>query len=84
MIYYTLKVLGLRNETLDTETIIFKQPELKKINYLPGQYLTLIFRINGRQYLRPYSFSSAPVVDSNLEVTIKRVPGDIVSNHVID
>lgn len=84
MIYYTLKVLGLRNETLDTKTIIFKQPGLKKINYLPGQYLTLIFRINGRRYLRPYSFSSAPVVDSNLEVTIKRVPGGIVSNHVID
>lgn len=84
MIFYTLKVLGLRNETLDTRTIIFKQPGLKKISYLPGQYLTLIFRINGRRYSRPYSFSSAPVVDSNLEVTVKRVPRGIVSNHVID
>lgn len=84
MKYYTLKVLALRKETADTVTVIFKQPGLKKITYLPGQYLTVIFKINGRRYIRPYSFSSAPLVDTDLEVTIKRVPGGIVSNHIID
>jgi len=82
--FFTLKVVDVRIETDDTVTISFKQPGLKKIKYLPGQYLTLMFRINGRRYIRPYSFSSAPVVDANLEVTIKRVPGGIVSNHIID
>src|SRR3954464_7515541 len=84
MKHYTLKVIELRTETTDTITVVFKQPGLKKINYVAGQYLTLIFRINGRRYIRPYSFSSAPGVDSTLNVTIKRVPGGIISNHILD
>lgn len=81
---YTLKIHDIRNETKDTITLCFKQPGLKKIKYLAGQYLTLIFRINGRRYLRPYSFSSAPGIDSFLEVTVKRVPNGIVSNYIND
>ncbi|MDQ8004336.1 MAG: ferredoxin--NADP reductase [Pedobacter sp.] len=81
---YTLKVVEIRRETADTVTLCFKQPALKKVKYKAGQYLTLIFRINGRRYIRPYSFSSAPMVDSTLDVTIKRVPNGIVSNHIND
>lgn len=79
---YTLKVLEVRKETADTVTLCFKQPGLKKIKYLPGQYLTLQFRINGRRYIRPYSFSSSPLVNSTLDITVKRVPGGIVSNYI--
>lgn len=43
---YTLRVLEVRNETDDTVTLRFKQPGLKKIKYLAGQYLTLIHQIN--------------------------------------
>ncbi len=81
---YTLKIAALRQETADTVTVCFKQPALKKIKYQPGQYLSLVFRINGRRYVRPYSFSSAPGIDPFLEVTVKRVPGGIVSNHICD
>jgi ring-1,2-phenylacetyl-CoA epoxidase subunit PaaE len=84
MRFFTLKVVDIRFETGDTVTVAFKQPGLKKVKYLPGQYLTLMFRINGRRYIRPYSFSSAPLIDAHLEVTIKRVPGGVVSNHIID
>lgn len=79
---YTLKVEAIKKETADSLTLCFKQPGLRKIKYLSGQYLTLSFRINGRKYVRPYSFSSAPSVDSFLEVTIKRVPEGIVSNYI--
>jgi len=81
---YTLKVAIVRRETEDTITLCFKQPGLKKIKYIAGQYLTLIFRINGRRYIRPYSFSSCPGIDEFLEITVKRVPGGIVSNHIND
>lgn len=82
MIKYTLKVHEIKQETADTITLCFKQPGLRKIKYRAGQYLTLSFRIDGRKYVRPYSFSSAPSVDSYLETTIKRVPGGIVSNFI--
>ncbi|WP_029278149.1 flavin reductase family protein [Pedobacter borealis] len=81
---YTLKVHDIKKETKDTITLCFKQPGLKKIKYQAGQYLTLSFRINGRRYIRPYSFSSAPATDQHLEVTIKRVLNGIVSNHIHD
>jgi ring-1,2-phenylacetyl-CoA epoxidase subunit PaaE len=81
---YTLKIQEVKKETQDTVTLCFKQPGLKKIKYFPGQYLTLQFRINGRKYIRPYSFSSTPLIDSTLDVTVKRVPGGIVSNYIND
>lgn len=84
MITILLKVVEVRKETVDTVTICFKQPGFKKIKYLPGQYLTLIFKINGRRYIRPYSFSSAPEIDLFLEVTVKRIPGGVISNHIND
>ncbi|MBF7090655.1 ferredoxin--NADP reductase [Flavobacterium sp. ALJ2] len=81
---YTLKVQEIRRETDDAVTLCFKQPGLKKIKYRAGQYLTIQFRINGRRYIRPYSFSSTPLIDATLDVTIKRVLGGIVSNYIND
>jgi len=84
MITYTLKVVEIKVETEDAITVCFKQPALKKLKYDAGQYLSLIFRINGRRYVRPYSFSSCSLVDNFIEITVKRVPKGIVSNHIID
>jgi ring-1,2-phenylacetyl-CoA epoxidase subunit PaaE len=81
---YTLKVHDIKKETKDTITLCFKQPGLKKIKYQAGQYLTLSFRINGRKYTRPYSFSSAPSTDTFLKTTIKRIPNGVFSNYVHD
>lgn len=79
---YTLTIQDIRRETKDAITICFKQPGLRKIKYQAGQYITLILRINGRKYARPYSFSSAPSVDAPLEITVKRVSNGIVSNYI--
>jgi ring-1,2-phenylacetyl-CoA epoxidase subunit PaaE len=79
---YSLSIYEIREEANSAITISFKQPNLRKIKYQAGQYITLIVRVNGRRYARPYSFSSAPSVDSLLEVTVKRVQGGIVSNYI--
>jgi len=84
MLQFTLKVVDIKQETGDTVTICFKQPGLKKVKYLAGQYLTLVFNIDGRRYFRPYSFSSAPNIDSTLNITIKRVPHGVVSNYIVN
>ena len=81
---FTLTIAQIRNETNDSKTLCFKQPSLRKIKYQAGQYITLIIKINGRRYARPYSLSSSPSADSLLEVTIKRVSGGIVSNFIND
>lgn len=82
--YYRLKVKDIVQETSDTITIHLKQPLFSKINYKPGQFLTLIVPVKGQSYRRAYSLSSSPDLDKNLCVTIKRVEKGIVSNFLND
>ncbi len=84
MKYFTLKIVEIQKDTPDVITIFFKQPGLKKVKYKAGQYLTVVVRVNGRKYIRPYSLSSAPNIDSHLAITLKRIPGGIVSNYLYD
>ena len=81
---YSLKILNIKKETGDTISIHFKQPGLKKIKYLAGQYISLILNVNGRKYIRPYSFSSSPLKDENLIITIKKIKNGIVSSFIHD
>jgi ring-1,2-phenylacetyl-CoA epoxidase subunit PaaE len=80
----SLTISEIRKETIDSVTLFFKQPLFKKIKYQPGQYLVLVFRINGRMYRRAYSLSSTPNIDAGLEVTVKRIKGGVVSNFIND
>ena len=48
-----------------------------------GQYLTLKVEVKGQEHRRAYSIYTAPA-DNRLGVTVKRVKGGIVSNHLID
>ncbi|WP_214071525.1 iron-sulfur cluster-binding domain-containing protein [Mucilaginibacter sp. dw_454] len=84
MITYTLKIVQIVRETEDTSTIFFKQPGLKKIKYLAGQYITVVVNVNGRKYKRPYSLSSSPRIDSTINITVKKLLHGVVSNHLVD
>ena len=81
---FSLTINDIKRETSETCTICFKQPGLRKIRYKSGQFMTLFFRINGRQYSRSYSFSSSPSINNFLEITVKKIPGGIVSNYIND
>jgi 3-ketosteroid 9alpha-monooxygenase subunit B len=52
--------------------------------YRPGQFCTFRVRIGDDEHLRSYSMSSAPETDPDLTVTVKRVPGGLVSNWLLD
>lgn len=65
-----LYIKDIVQETSDTITINFTQPE-QKFNYLSGQFLTLISEIEGKEERRSYSLCSSPYVDTDLSVTIK-------------
>ncbi len=81
--YLTLKVTNIIQEIEDAITIVFEMPE-NKINYEPGQFLTIIREIEGKEVRRSYSFSSSPFVDKYLAVTIKRVVNGLMSNELND
>jgi ring-1,2-phenylacetyl-CoA epoxidase subunit PaaE len=79
---YTLKIAEKVYETDDTVTIKFRQPGLKKVKYKSGQYITLIARVKGRTYRRPYSLSSVYGLDATLDITVKAIQSGIVSNYL--
>jgi len=83
--FHTLKVSNVKQETADTVSVSFAVPaDLEStFKYKPGQYLTLKFDIKGTEARRAYSMSSSPL-ESEITVTVKRVKGGLVSNHIAD
>lgn len=77
--YYDLTIKAIVNETKEAISIVFEQPQ-NKIQYKPGQFLTLIATINGKEVRRAYSLCSSPFVDADLAVTVKRVEQGVMSN----
>ena len=76
----TLKVADIIEETQDTKTFRLVAEEPLLFSYRPGQFVTFILNIDGQEVKRSYSMSSSPSRPHLLEVTIKRVPGGLVSN----
>jgi glycine betaine catabolism B len=79
-----LKVVDIIEETHDCKTIRLAGKEPLLFSYKPGQFITFILNIDGREVRRSYSMSSSPSRPHLLEVTIKRVPGGLVSNWFCD
>ncbi|MEO9869992.1 2Fe-2S iron-sulfur cluster-binding protein [Ekhidna sp.] len=83
--FHSLVVSRVLKETFESHSITFKiPPALKdKFDFKPGQFVVIKLMIEGMEYNRPYSMSSAPYED-NLTITVKRLRGGIVSNYLID
>lgn len=82
--YYDLTVGDIVQETADTISIVFKQPDGDPIQYKSGQFLTLIAPVNGKEVRRSYSLCTSPFVDADLAVTVKRVENGLLSNWLAD
>ncbi len=84
--FHPLRVRHVVRETAEASSYVLDVPaELRDaFAYEAGQFLTFRVHLDGETHHRCYSMSSAPAVDGELQVTVKRVPGGIVSNWMID
>jgi ferredoxin-NADP reductase len=80
----TLKVADIVQETKDATTFRLVGEEPMLFSYRPGQFVTLLLDIDGREVERSYSLSSSPSRPHALEITVKRAPGGLVSNWLCD
>jgi ferredoxin-NADP reductase len=78
--YHVVKVARVIRETADAATFVVDAA----FTYDAGQFLTFRVHVDGEPHVRCYSMSSAPAVDDELRVTVKRVPGGVVSNWMLD
>ena len=84
--YHSLRVTRVVAETTDASSFVFDVPDdlQPTFAYEPGQFCDIRAVVDGLPYIRCYSMSSAPALDEPLQVTVKRVPGGVVSNWMID
>jgi ferredoxin-NADP reductase len=66
----------------DVKTFVFDAPP--DLDYEPGQFMTWTFDIAGQQHERCYTLTSTPTRPGWLSITVKRVPGGVVSNWLHD
>lgn len=72
------------DETADSATFEFKHIDDRPFEYQAGQFLTFEVEVSGVKEYRAYSMSSDPTASESASVTIKRVEGGKVSNHLLD
>jgi ferredoxin-NADP reductase len=84
--YHKIRVKDVVRETHDASSFVLDVPEELRatFSYRPGQFCTFRVQVDGGEQVRSYSMSSAPELDADLCVTVKRVAGGLVSNWFLD
>ena len=75
-----LTVTAIVDEATDAKTIRMSADSPVLFHYQPGQFITLHLNIGGQEVKRSYSIASSPSRPYSLEITVKKVPGGLVSN----
>jgi len=84
--FHAVRIGRVVEETTEARSFVLDVPgELAEgFAYEAGQFCTFRVWIDGQPHLRCYSMSSTPGVDAELQVTVKRVAGGLVSNWMLD
>ncbi len=81
--YHKLKIKEVVPIAKDAVNLVFENPGQDFV-YQPGQFITIIQQVNNNKIRRAYSLCTTPFEDENPAVTVKRVPGGAMSNHIND
>ncbi|MGE2720512.1 2Fe-2S iron-sulfur cluster-binding protein [Mycolicibacterium celeriflavum] len=81
-----LRIKRVVRETSDAVSLVLDVPAdcSQRFRYRPGQFLTLQVTVDGCEHRRCYSMSSFPHNGKDLQITVKRDPGGLVSNWLND
>lgn len=81
-----LRIKRVVRETSDAVSLVLDVPAdcSHRFHYKPGQFLTLQVNLDGGAHRRCYSMSSFPHNGNDLQITVKRDPGGLVSNWLND
>ena len=75
-------VIDIIAETADTKTFRFTRPA--EFSFVPGQFVNVTLCVSGgRRARRAYSIASSPL-ETQLDLTVRRLPGGLVSTILND
>ncbi|KQC00043.1 phenylacetic acid degradation protein [Pedobacter sp. Hv1] len=77
-----LRVISVDQQATQVLSISFETVDGLKLAYQAGQFLPLVFQVNGRELRRSYSFCSSPDVDEPLTIAVKLVENGEISRFI--
>jgi ferredoxin-NADP reductase len=80
----TLTCCRVIDETHDVRTFEFRVGDGCPVRFEPGQFMTVSASVDGQPVERCYTVSSPPTRPYLLSITVKRVPGGVMSNWLHD
>lgn len=78
------RVTRVVHETHDAISLYLAEADGSALTYLPGQFLTVDVEVDGERLRRAYSLASAALPGHEAHITVKRLEGGRVSNHLGD
>jgi ferredoxin-NADP reductase len=79
-----VRIVRVVSETADAVSIHFEAPDGEELAFQAGQFMTVELEVDGVRVRRAYSLAGASVPGESRHVTVKRVPGGLVSNALCD
>jgi ferredoxin-NADP reductase len=76
------RVVEVRPETADSATVVLK-PSKDWAGHVPGQYVRVGVDVDGVRLWRTYSLTHGPRPDGCLSITVKAIPGGVVSGYLV-
>jgi len=77
------KVVDVRQEARNTVTLVLR-PNRHFTGFQPGQHVNVTAEVNGARVTRSYSFTDVPQADGCISLTVKRIEGGTLSNHLCE
>lgn len=76
------RIVSVTAETAESATIVIK-PGKGWTGHVPGQYVRVGVDVDGVRLWRTYSLTHGPRPDRNISITVKAIPGGVVSGHLV-
>jgi ferredoxin-NADP reductase len=76
------RIVSVTAETRESATVLIK-PGKGWTGHVPGQYVRLGVDVDGVRLWRTYSLTHGPRADRNISITVKAIPGGVVSHHLV-
>ena len=80
---YHAKLLALRDLAPEVRHFVFEVAETDRVQFAPGQFVSVTERIAGKEITRAYSIASPPD-GKRIELCLNRVAEGLVSPHLFD
>jgi len=76
------RIVSVTAETAESATILVK-PGKDWNGHIPGQYVRIGVDVDGVRLWRTYSLTHGPRADRCISLTVKAIPGGVVSNYLV-